>query len=369
MRGDGAMYRGEIVLHRLIGGARAAEGLAVIIDVFRAFSLECVLYGLGAREVRPVGTVEEARAWRDRDPDCLLAGERKGVMCEGFDFGNSPSALRAEAVAGRRVIHTTSAGTQGLVNAVRADAILTGSLLNARAIAEYIRRTDPPKVSLVCMGRYGATPAEEDELCALYLRSLLLEQPRPDLAARLDRAFERWGVLCRETAAAEEMSFGEALTLLRRMEYTGEARRGYFVRGLSGAQFVRAKDFERISERLRQPDGDCLCLCAADPAQAWGRILPLDRAGDSAFLCVPGTVVVLEAGQVALIVERQGAALRSPRGSEAAVMALAAAFRAGKIYPHLRILTVREYPADIAPWLQKAGFIREMRDYVLTADR
>ena len=45
MRGDGAMYRGEIVLHRLIGGARAAEGLAVIIDVFRAFSLECVLYG------------------------------------------------------------------------------------------------------------------------------------------------------------------------------------------------------------------------------------------------------------------------------------------------------------------------------------
>lgn len=180
------MYRGEIVLHRLIGGARAAEGLAVIIDVFRAFSLECVLYGLGAREVRPVGTVEEARAWRDRDPDCLLAGERKGVMCEGFDFGNSPSALRAEAVAGRRVIHTTSAGTQGLVNAVRADAILTGSLLNARAIAEYIRRTDPPKVSLVCMGRYGATPAEEDELCALYLRSLLLEQPLPDLAARLN---------------------------------------------------------------------------------------------------------------------------------------------------------------------------------------
>ena len=189
------------------------------------------------------------------------------------------------------------------------------------------------------------------------------------LALRLDRAFDRWGILCRETAAAEGLAFSEALTLLRRMEYTGEARRGYFVRSLSGAQFVRAGDFNRISERLRQPDADCVCLNAADPAQAWGRILPLDRSGEAAFLCVPGTAVVLEAGRVALIAERQGAALRAPQPSEAAVQALAAAFRAGRVYPHLRLLTVKEYPAALAPWLEKAGFIREMRDYVLTADR
>ncbi|MBR3504432.1 MAG: DEAD/DEAH box helicase [Clostridia bacterium] len=190
-----------------------------------------------------------------------------------------------------------------------------------------------------------------------------------DLSARLDRAFDRWGVVCRETAAAEGLTFSEALTLLRRMEYTGEARRGYFVRTLSGAQFVRAADFDRISERLRRPEADCVCLCAADPAQAWGRVLPLDRSGEEAFLCVPGTAVVLEAGRVALVAERQGAVLRAPQGSEAAVLALAAAFRAGKIYPRLRILTVKEYPAALAPWLEKAGFIREMRDYVLTADR
>ena len=189
-----------------------------------------------------------------------------------------------------------------------------------------------------------------------------------DLPARLDRAFGRWGILCRETAAAEGLSFAEALTALRRMEYTGEARRGYFVRGLSGAQFVRAEDFDRINSLLRQPEADCVCLNAADPAQAWGRLLPLDRGGDSAFLCVPGTVVVLEAGRPALIVERQGAALRAPRGSEAAVLALADAFRAGRVYPHLRLLTVKEYPAQAVPWLEKAGFIREMRDYVLTAE-
>ena len=180
------MYRGRIEVFHLIEGARAAEGLAVIIDVFRAFSLECYLYAMGAREVRPVGTLEEAYAWRARDPACCLAGERKGVKCEGFDLGNSPSAVDARRIAGRRVIHTTSAGTQGLVSAVRAGTILTGSLVNARAIAEYIRSEDPPQVSLVCMGKLGMAPAEEDELCAEYLEHLLRDRPMPDLQARLN---------------------------------------------------------------------------------------------------------------------------------------------------------------------------------------
>lgn len=39
----------------------------------------------------------------------------------------------------KTVIHTTSAGTQGIVNAVKADKIITGSLINAKAIAEYIK--------------------------------------------------------------------------------------------------------------------------------------------------------------------------------------------------------------------------------------
>ena len=82
----------EIGIYHLLEGAREADGLTVIIDVFRAFSLECYLYAMGAREIRPVGRIEEAFAWKNEDPDCLLAGERGGKMCEGFDFGNSPSA-------------------------------------------------------------------------------------------------------------------------------------------------------------------------------------------------------------------------------------------------------------------------------------
>ena len=175
----------KIRIEHLIEGAKRANGLAVVIDVFRAFSLECWLYDMGAREIRPVGRIEDALAWRGKDPDCILIGERHGRKLDGFDFGNSPSTVDPEAICGRRVIHTTSAGTQGVTNAVRAEEILTGSFLNARTVADYILRKTPDTVTLVCMGKEGLEPAEEDELCALYLKSLLEGQAMPDIDKRL----------------------------------------------------------------------------------------------------------------------------------------------------------------------------------------
>lgn len=175
----------SITIRRLIEGAKEADGLTVIIDVFRAFSLECYLFAAGAREIRPVGSIEDTFAWRKKDPSCFLIGERHGRMIDGCDMGNSPSSIDRGLIRGRRVIHTTSAGTQGVANAVRADEIITGSFVNACAVAEYIRRKAPEEVSLVAMGKEGLAPAEEDELCALYLKSLLEGDPLPDIDERL----------------------------------------------------------------------------------------------------------------------------------------------------------------------------------------
>ncbi len=171
----------EIGIYHLIEGAQQADGLTVIIDVFRAFSMECYLYALGAREVRPVGTVEETFAWKEKDPECILVGERHGRIIEGCDLGNSPSAIDPGRIRGKRIIHTTSAGTQGIVNAVRAGEIITGSFVNARAVAEYIRKKSPAKVSLVCMGKEGVSEAEEDELCAVYLKNLITAGEMPGI--------------------------------------------------------------------------------------------------------------------------------------------------------------------------------------------
>lgn len=175
----------RIQILQLLEGASRAEGLTVVIDVLRAFSLECYLTARGAAELRPVAALEEAFAWRRRDPSVLLVGERHGAKCEGFDFGNTPSGIPAEAVRGRRIIHTTSAGTQGVTRAVRAEEIITGSLVNAAAAAAYIRQRDPETVSLVCMGNAGVREAPEDLLCAEYIRSLVLGEPIPDLEERI----------------------------------------------------------------------------------------------------------------------------------------------------------------------------------------
>lgn len=163
----------QIKILHLIEGAKQAEGLTVIIDVFRAFSLECYLYDMGVKEIRPIGTVEDAFDLKNTLPDSVLIGERNGKKCDGFDFGNSPSTVIPEEVKGKTILHTTSAGTQGIVNATKATQIITGSLVNAKAVAEYIKKQQPETVSLVCMGNAGVRPAAEDELCAEYIKSLV----------------------------------------------------------------------------------------------------------------------------------------------------------------------------------------------------
>ena len=166
-------YNGKVNMLHLIDGAKQAEGLTVIIDVFRAFSLENYLYDMGAELIRPIGSVEEAFKLKETTPNSLLFGERNGIKVEGFDFGNSPSSVNSEIVKGKTILHTTSAGTQGVVNATNATQILAGGLVNARAIAEYIIETQPEVVSLVSMGWNAEELAAEDELCAEYIKSIL----------------------------------------------------------------------------------------------------------------------------------------------------------------------------------------------------
>ncbi len=164
------------ILH-MIEGARQATGCAVIIDVFRAFTVEAYLARRGAGDIIPVGDMQIAYDYRRDHPDCVLVGERHGIMLPGFDFGNSPSRIDEADLEGRTVVHTTSAGTQGIANAVNADVVLTGSLVNAKAIARYILKEGFETVSLVCMGLEAVSQVEEDNLCAEYIRSLLLDKP------------------------------------------------------------------------------------------------------------------------------------------------------------------------------------------------
>lgn len=167
----------KFIQQELIEGAKRAEGLTIVIDVFRAFTLEAYIFAAGVNETHPIGSLTDAFQMKKEHPEWLLFGERGGAKVNGCDFGNSPLEIRDIDLRGKTVIHSTSAGTQGIINAVHADEIITGSLVNADAIAEYIRLSNPETVTTVAMGKAGVTPADEDRICAEYIRARALGEP------------------------------------------------------------------------------------------------------------------------------------------------------------------------------------------------
>ncbi|MFC4308360.1 2-phosphosulfolactate phosphatase [Steroidobacter flavus] len=160
-------------------GAQSAQGVAVVIDVFRAFSVAAYAFSRGAATVIPVAEVDYARELKRQHPDWLLIGERHARPLPGFDCGNSPADLEKLDVAGRTIIHTTHAGTQGFTSVPASVETLTGALVNAGAIVRYIQALRPEAVTLVRMGHEARENCDEDDLCAELLRSRLLGEPMP----------------------------------------------------------------------------------------------------------------------------------------------------------------------------------------------
>lgn len=163
----------------------------------------------------------------------------------------------------------------------------------------------------------------------------------------------------------EAMTWRKALDVLRIWEYTGKVRRGYYVSGMSGAQFIRKEDYESVTAALKQPDDEVVWLNAADPAQIWGKAL--EQPEDRSFMNLPGTAVAIRQGRTAAVMERQGKVLRffEEEGREAVLSEFVRCFQRKLLFPEQKRLILKEYPENAGDLLKKAGFIREMQDYVL----
>lgn len=171
----------QIEILDFVAGARAGRGLVVIIDVFRAFSVEAYAFARGAAQSFPVAEIATARQLKASHPKAILLGERHAKPLPGFDCGNSPSELERFDVRGRTLIHTTHSGTQGLMNAIHADEVITGALVNCAAIVRYVTAWNPPYVSLVRMGHEARERCDEDDCCAELIASRLRGES-PDIA-------------------------------------------------------------------------------------------------------------------------------------------------------------------------------------------
>ena len=149
-----------------------------MIDVLRASTTIITALAHGAAGVRPVLTIDEARALAARGgaghgaghgPDVLLGGERGGLRIDGFDMGNSPLEYSRARVAGRRVVITTTNGTAALDACGGAAEVLIGAVVNRAAVAARARQLAEARggtdIHLVCAGTDGQV-TEEDLLAA-----------------------------------------------------------------------------------------------------------------------------------------------------------------------------------------------------------
>lgn len=172
----------DIRIDSLLEGAQRAEGVVLIVDVYRAFTTASVAFDRGISKIIFVAEPEEALAVRAQGRAELCVGEVGGIPPAGFDFGNSPYELAKADIAGKVMVHTTRAGTVGVTAAKKAEQIYGVSLVNARATVEHILVNRPSLVTIVAMGYQGEVRTDEDEQCALYVRNVLLGR-EPDEAA------------------------------------------------------------------------------------------------------------------------------------------------------------------------------------------
>ena len=121
---------------------------------------------------------------------------------------------------------------------------------------------------------------------------------------------DRYGIVSREIWRRERplVAWRNIYHELKRMEFRGEARRGYFVRGLSGAQFAAptALDLLRAIAGENAEAKPHVILAASDPANVYN--LPMNLA-DRDQLSRPrgaGALLVTRGGKVVLSIEGRG---------------------------------------------------------------
>jgi ATP-dependent Lhr-like helicase len=230
-------------------------------------------------------------------------------------------------------------------------------------------RREPPQPGLSrAAGRWSATQS-------LYVGAGETERSH----ARALALLERYGIVSREAAAAEALpgGFASVSPVLRAMEESGKVRRGFFVEGLSGAQYAHASAVDRLRAlRDGTPVTDAVVVSAVDPANPYGALLPWPGGDDEAGRPrrVAGARVVLVGGLPVLYLERGGRRLRlfielAPEASviEAAVAALRDHIGRRR---QLRISIVNGAPAlrsEHARVLERAGLRVEPGGLVLEA--
>lgn len=153
-----------------------AKGLAVVIDVIKAFTTAAYAFDAGVEKMIVVGPVEEAFEVYRKNPHYELIGESFGLPIEGFHHHNSPTDMQTAHLAGKTLVLRTSSGTQGVVNCSQCTHILAASFVVAEATLQRIKEINPKELTFIITGTQNG---EEDLALADYLADRLIQGKVP----------------------------------------------------------------------------------------------------------------------------------------------------------------------------------------------
>lgn len=156
-------------------------------------------------------------------------------------LGTAPAWEALEELVGRGLVTNDTFGpVRYILNTAKQDRQGVRGILKPNVIST--------------MGRWALLPPET--------------QPPEVQAATL---LHRYGIVSREMAAAEELSWEALFPVFDRLESTGRIRRGYFVEGLSGIQYALPAAVDQLRQKVEIPAP--WVLEWRDPANAY-RFLP-----------------------------------------------------------------------------------------------
>jgi 2-phosphosulfolactate phosphatase len=190
---------------------------ALIVDVLRASTTIIAALGNGCAGIVPVSDPDEAhRRARAIGSPALVAGERKGLMIDGFDLGNSPLEMTRERVGGKTLVFTTSNGTRALLAARTAAAVGVAALVNLNAAVAWAHGHGRD-VTVICSGDQGRVSLEDQVCAGLLLDALLRREPRATLAPIAREAVEAGRGYAENVARlAQDSPWGRSLTAVGR---------------------------------------------------------------------------------------------------------------------------------------------------------
>ena len=168
----------EIKILQLIDGAKQAKGLTVVIDVFRAFSLEAYMLNGGVKRIYPVGKTELAYSLKEKNPDieiwaiepeeaAILSGGLIGTHIQmGIGDGLIPENLN-QSIYSDIYIVTDEEALQTAKDLARLEGIMCGisSGTNVAAALKLAKKLGKGKTVVTVLPdtaeRYFSTPLFE----------------------------------------------------------------------------------------------------------------------------------------------------------------------------------------------------------------